>query len=214
MKRLTSIITFLLCFSGLMLLATGCGKSSGGGGGDQYTEVKKAIAAKINSFKTSVEAYNVDGMLAFLDENNFEGLYIAEGNNPPYEKNYNTLRDELKADEDKQLNWRNPVPDGKGYALTMELDSIVYSNLSQSGAVASVGFTIKEKADGVPEKVTDTGTMVCEMVNTQGEWFCRRLTINFVVMDQGTIFSLAGVPEATDNKPITGFGFGSLILED
>lgn len=212
MKRLISIATFLFCLTGLLLLMSGCGSSNAGG--DSNIGVKDTVAAKVNSFKTGVEAYNVNGMLAFLDENNFEGLFIVEGDSSPQEKDYATLKGELEDDEGKQLNWREPVPDGIGYVLTMELGTIVYSNLTTSGAIASVGFTIKEKADGVPEEVTDTGTMVCEMVNMQGEWLCRRLTINFDVINGGSILSQAGWQGVTVSKQKNGFGFASFNLEN
>ncbi len=136
-RRLVSSIALLLCLTCSLFFLSGCKK---GGSGLDTGPVKDAIAAKIEAFKSSVESYDVEGMLAFLaEESNFEGLYITEGNNQPYAKS------ELEEDEQKQLAWRQPAPEGKGYVLTMELGAITYSNVSQSGAVASVGFTDQRK---------------------------------------------------------------------
>jgi len=211
-RRLVSSIALLLCLTCSLFFLSGCKK---GGSGLDTGPVKDAIAAKIEAFKSSVESYDVEGMLAFLaEESNFEGLYITEGNNQPYAKNYATLRSELEEDEQKQLAWRQPAPEGKGYVLTMELGAITYSNVSQSGAVAGVGFTIKEKADEISELVTDTGTMVCTMVKTQGDWRCKRMNINYAVVEQRILFSGAGVEEMTGTEAVAGFGLGSLLPED
>ena len=209
MKRLI----ILLWISGLVLMLAGCG---GGGGGDD-TEIQNAIAAKIDSFRAAVEAYVVDGMLAFLDENDFI-LTISEDGSTPYDKEYAVLQAELEEDEAKQLHWRGSTPNGHGYSLTMELGTITYSNLSASGGVATVPFTIKEKADDppIPETITDTGGMVCEMVNLQGQWRCRRMTINYGGMGAIPLSSQAAAlgTKGGEGTATTGsFSFGQFDLE-
>ncbi len=191
MKRLLA----LLCLSGLVLMLAGCG---GGGGGGDDAEIQEAIAARIHSFKTAVEAYDVDGMLAFLDENDFI-LTITE-NGSSYQKTYAVLAGELAADEAKQLHWRAAVPDGHGYVLAMELGAVAFENLSAAGGMATVPFTIKEKAADIPEMVTDTGSMVCEMASLAGVWRCQRLAIHF------------NPAKACTNRAAApgGFGFGRL----
>lgn len=207
MKYLKNMGIFLLCLLGLLLIISGCG-GSGGGGND--TETKTAINNGINAFKTAVQNYNVDGMLAFLNEASFT-LTISE-NSASYNKTYATLENELVADEAKQLHWRKPTAEGgHSYVLTMVLGAITYSNLSATGGIATVPFTIKEQADGIGQMVTDTGSIVYEMVKIQGEWLCQKMTINFDSQSASQFSSQEG-----NSKGITGintgFGFGKFNL--
>lgn len=183
---LKRLFLFLMIF-GLFLTVTGCGgkKGGGGGGGSGIDEagIKQAITARINSFKTAVEAYDVAGMLAFLEQetNLDKKLTIAEGENK-YDKSYNKLKEELEEDKGKQQHWRkSPAEGGNGYTLTMELGAITFSKIKESGAFATVPFTIIEAAENpaIGPEITDQGHMVCEMVKVQGVWRCQKLTINF-----------------------------------
>lgn len=141
------LVAFLL-ICGLLLVMAGCGPSpvgnGGGGGGNgpigNESEIKNAIDKRVNSFREAVERYDVDGMLAFLDKDNFE-LTIAEGGNNST-KPFDTLEEELIEDEEKQLHWRDPVPEGHGYVLTMEFYNLIYDTLSSSGARLIVEFYV------------------------------------------------------------------------
>jgi hypothetical protein len=56
----------------MFLIMVGCGGKNGrggGGGGPKDAEIKQAITVRLNSFKTAVEAYDVEGMLDFLAKN-------------------------------------------------------------------------------------------------------------------------------------------------
>lgn len=216
------LITFLwIC--GLLLAIAGCNSGPGdypgdGDNDDDYEkiqEIKNAINERVHSFKEAVERYDVDGMLAFLDENSFE-LTIAENNNEA-KKSYTTLKKELEEDEGKQLHWRDPVPEGHGYTLTMTLEDIMYSSLTPTGAYLSVGFTILEKAEDpkLEERVTDRGHMVYEMVHLLGEWRCRHMIINFWSMDgRQLISSMAAQKGKTYRRNRLGFSFGVFAFED
>lgn len=214
-----------LVISGLLLVVAGCGTKSGGGGGLNNAEIEHAIGARVNSFKAAVEAYNVQEMLDFLEKETEpeKKLAISEGGSTPYEKSYNLLKSELEEDEPNQVYWRKPVSEGGyGYTLTMELGTIAYSSVAASGAFATVPFTIKEEADGIPQQITDLGNMVCEMVKVGGVWSCRKMTINFNPVQAGA--SPAGLASLSvqaqtaskggNNTARTGgFGFGRFDFE-
>ena len=71
----------------------------------------------------------------------------------------------------------------------MELGTITFAHLSASGAIAAAPFTIKEEADGIAQRNTDRGNIVCEMVRRQGKWRCLRMTINYESIPQGRAFA-------------------------
>lgn len=214
------LVLFLGIF-GLLLTMAGCGGESGGGGnGAGDTEIKQAITVRINAFKTAVEAYDVEGMLDFLNNTDAaDKVTIAEAGIGSYFKDYTTLKIELEEDRGKQIYWRQSPPVGKGYTLTMKLETITYSNLNASGAYAVVPFTIIEAAQApeIGPDETDRGNMVCEMVNFQGTWRCQKMTINFYSPGRSVSSVKIATPLAS-SKPAyknersqegtAGFGFG------
>lgn len=204
---LKRLLLFLGIF-GLLLIATGCGDKKdgdGGGGGLKDTEIKQAITARIKSFRTAVEAYDVEGMLDFLhNTGSNEQLIIAEGGVGAYSynKDYATLENELRQDAGKQLHWRkSPAEGGYGYTLTMELEEIIYNKLSAGGADAVVYFTIIEAAQEpfIEPTITDTGHMACEMVKLQGTWRCQKMTIVFYSSDKSPSGGLNSTLSASHN---------------
>jgi hypothetical protein len=117
-------------------------------------------------------------MLGFLVQDDSFKPTISEETSS-YNKTYATLKTELEEDQAKQLHWRQAPPEGHGYVLPMELGTIVFSNTSASGAIATVPFKIKEQAQEpeIPQTITDEGQIVCEMVSLQGNWRCQDMTI-------------------------------------
>ena len=228
MRTLSRRLLLVLALFGLLLLATGCGgqKSGGGGGGDD-TGTKQAITARINSFKAAVEVYDADGMLDFLArETGAEKiLTIAEEGVGSYDKDFNKLEAELREDAGKQRHWRkSPAEGGNGYTLTMELGTITFSSVKESGAYAVVPFAITEAAqDPLIEPITtDRGHMTCEMVKLQGTWRCQKLTIHFYAPDKVasgemsalTLTSHHGVrSNGSRTKGTRGFSFGRFTFE-
>lgn len=221
---LKQLILFLV-LSGMLLLMVGCGGGGGNsGGGLDEAAIKLDIEKRIKSFKAAVEAYDVEGMLGFLEETDSEKqLAIAEEGSDPYPKSYETLETELTEDAEKQLRWRkSPAEGGNGYTLTMQLGTITYSNLGASGANAIVPFSIFEAAESpaINSTLTDTGRMTCAMVKTQGEWRCREMAIYFDANPGGAGASSTGAmavassqaaSRARNNKKSTkGLGFGDL----
>jgi len=203
MKYMKAIIVYIL-IAGIMVIAAGCIGNKGGNNSNNDSEIEKAIASRVNSFKEAVEDYDVEKMLDFLFEDEFV-LNIEEGSS--YQKDYSTLVDELKEDEGKQLYWRRTTEGGgNGYILYMELEEIVYTNTSSTGSIVTVPFTIKEEAANIPRIVTDTGTMVCDMVKLKGEWYCQSMTIHF---NTGEI-AAQGI--TNKNRKVSGFGFGNLCF--
>ena len=217
----------MLGIFGLLLTVTGCGgNKGGGGGGTKDAAIKQAITARINSFKTAVEAYDVEGMLVFIhNTGSNDQLIIADGGLDSYNKDYATLETELREDEGKQRHWRkSPARGGNGYALTMELGTITFSNIKESGAYAVAPFIIKEAAENpfIEQTITDRGHMTCEMVKLQGTWGCQKLTINFYAPDKVPSGGKSSIMLASNNgvrgnrdriKDTRGFSFGSFVFE-
>jgi hypothetical protein len=210
---LKRLFLFFMIF-GLFLMVTGCGGKKGGsgggggGGGTKDAEIKQAITTRINSFKTAVEAYDADGMLAFLEQetNMDKKLTIVEGSDGinKYDKDYTTLESELNQDKDKQRHWRkSPEEGGNGYTLTMKLDAITFSKMKESGAYATVPFTIIEAAEDpfIEPVITDQGHMVCEMVKLRGTWYCQKLTINFYASDPSSSGGINSMPSDSTQSP-------------
>ncbi len=193
-------MTLLLVIVGLLLLVAGCGKRI------DEAQIQQDITEGVNSFKTAVQAYNVANMLGFLVQDNSFKLTISEGTGS-YDKNYTTLKTELEEDQEKQLHWRQAPLTGHGYVLTMELGTIVFSNMSASGAIAMVPFKIKEQAQEpeIPQTVTDVGQIVCEMVNLQGIWRCQKMTIAYYASDKT---SAGARNKKTGEEDAQGFCFG------
>jgi len=193
-------MTLLLVIVGLLLLVAGCGKRI------DEAQIQQDITEGVNSFKTAVQAYNVANMLGFLVQDNSFKLTISEGTGS-YDKNYTTLKTELEEDQEKQLHWRQAPLTGHGYVLTMELGTIVFSNMSASGAIAMAPFKIKEQAQEpeIPQTVTDVGQIVCEMVNLQGIWRCQKMTIAYYASDKT---SAGARNKKTGEEDAQGFCFG------
>jgi hypothetical protein len=200
MKSWMQKMTLLLVIVGLLLLVAGCGKRI------DEAQIQQDITEGVNSFKTAVQAYNVANMLGFLVKDVSFKLTISEGTGS-YDKNYTTLKTELEEDQEKQLHWRQAPLTGHGYVLTMELGTIVFSNMSASGAIAMVPFKIKEQAQEpeIPQTVTDVGQIVCEMVNLQGIWRCQKMTIAYYASDKT---SAGARNKKTGEEDAQGFCFG------
>ena len=200
MKSWMQKMTLLLVIVGLLLLVAGCGKRI------DEAQIQQDITEGVNSFKTAVQAYNVANMLGFLVQDNSFKLTISEGTGS-YDKNYTTLKTELEEDQEKQLHWRQAPLTGHGYVLTMELGTIVFSNMSASGAIAMAPFKIKEQAQEpeIPQTVTDVGQIVCEMVNLQGIWRCQKMTIAYYASDKT---SAGARNKKTGEEDAQGFCFG------
>ncbi len=228
MRSFLKRLFLLLGISGLLLMGTGCGGNNGGGGGGSTdTAIKQAITSRINSFKTAVEAYDVAGMLGFLaKETGAEKiLTIVEEDVASYDKDYTTLESELREDEGKQRHWRkSPAEGGNGYTLTMELGTITFSNIKESGAYAVVPFAIIEAAEKplIKPQTTDEGRMVCTMVKNQGIWRCEKLTIYYNALmqsssvGQSAALSVSGHGARRTRSTATqtrGFSFGSFAFE-
>ena len=223
---LKQLILFLV-LSGMLLIMVGCGGGGGGGGnggGLDEAAIKLDIEKRIKSFKAAVEAYDVKGMLGFLEESAADPLTIVEGENK-YSKSYETLETELKGDEHNQLYWRKPPSEGgNGYTLLMEVLEIAYGSITASGAFATVFFIIIEAAEDpeIPGQVTDQGDMVCEMVKAGGTWYCRKMTIHFEPVEAGASSAGSSAPSIlyqVASKGVSstgrtgGFGFGRFDFE-
>jgi hypothetical protein len=205
MKRLTLVILAVA----LSLTISGCF----GGGGSTIDEagIQNAIALRINAFVAAVEDYDVDAMLGFLDADDFS-LTIVEGDSE-YDKTYDELETELAEDEAKQLHWREAVSEGgHGYVLTMQLGTTTYTNVSETGAQATVPFTIKEQSEDpeIPETTTDTGDIVFDMVKLHGQWLCRTMTITFDTDRPRAAYRATTGSERGDEA--SGFGLGRFTL--
>lgn len=221
MRTFFKQLVLFLGISGILLIMAGCGVKGGGGGLDD-AKIKQAIDARVNSFKTAVEAYDVEGMLDFLEKtSSAEQLTIAEGKklDHKYPKTYETLKSELEQDERKQQYWRKPpLEGGNGYTLNMELESITYNKLSAGGADAVVSFTIIEAAQepSINPETTDKGHMTCAMVKLQGTWRCHKMTIVFYGPDEISASSVLNsvsvasyqAASQTGNNKTKGFCFG------
>ena len=182
MKIRTQKLILLLVIVGLILLVAGCDKKA------DATEIQHDITNSVKSFKTAVQAYDVNNMLRFLVQDISFQLTISEGNSF-YIKDYTILKNELEEDQAKQLHWRQAPPEGHGYVLIMELGTIIFSNISASGAIATIPFTVKEQVQDpqIPQTVTDAGQIACEMVRLQGTWRCQKMTIIYYALKKSWI---------------------------
>jgi hypothetical protein len=198
----------LLAITALALVTvSGC---IGGGGQapppiDQGA-IKAAIGAVIDGFEDAVETYDVDGMLACLSGADFN-LTLQEGTLQPYTKNYATLEGELVADRDKQLAWREPEPDGYGYALDLVLGTQTFSNITATGAIVTQTHEVYESSTALgisPENPlkTDNGTITWHFAKISGEWKATAMTITFEPVQ------MAGAVARVQAAESRGFGFG------
>lgn len=197
MKNLVKRALYFAAVFSLALILVGC---FGLGNIKRDRENRDAIADRLNAFGRAVEIYDVEGMLAFLNEEGFV-LTIVEGGNPAYEKSYAVLEEELREDEEKQLRWRKPVEQGgQGYILTMEFGTLTYSNMTATGAVVVADFTILEDTDEIEQIITDRGSIICEMVQLEQTWYCQKMTIHFESVSSSLMNA--------EQKYLKGFGFG------
>ncbi len=187
-----------------LLLAVACGPKL------DETVLQGEIAEAIDSFRNAVQDYNIGGMTDFLANDDFL-LTIVEGNNS-YDKDLATLLTELEEDEAKQLNWRQSPPEGQGYILKMELGTLTYNNLSAGGCYTIVPFIISEKADNIPETITDRGSMVCEMIKLEGVWLCEAMIINFEDPNQALAAYLSDLQKEKICRG-KGFVFGRFTID-
>ncbi|MGE5585976.1 MAG: hypothetical protein ACM309_10690 [Bacillota bacterium] len=175
----------LLAITALALVTvSGC---IGGGGGQapppvDQGAVKAAIGAVIDGFEDAVEAYDVDGMLACLSGAGFK-LTLSEAEYS-YTKDFTTLQGELEDDEEDQLRWRQPEPQGFGYALDLVLGTQTFSNITATGAIVTQTHEVYESATALgispddPLK-TDNGTITWQFAKISGEWKATAMTITF-----------------------------------
>lgn len=203
MRVLNKKTVLLLVSAVLFLTLTGCG---GGGQSNvvDKTKIQMEVQGAIALFTKAVGAYDVEGMLGFLDQE--FSLTISEGSFSYY-KNLERLREELEEVEDRQLRWRLGIEEegGHGYALKMELDNFVYANEMEKSANAVVNFVIKESAAEIEEMITDQGSIVVEMVRKEGTWVCQKMTINFESLDSASSVSTASLARKH------GLGFGTFF---
>ena len=206
---LKKIVFRLLIISLTTWALSGCG---GGGGGGNTTPnngpIQNEIEQVITEFKEAVEAYDVDGMLAPLDESNFE-LTIKEGNLSPYPKDYETLKKELEDDEQNQLAWRkSPEEDGDGhsYRLELELSNYKFANLTTTGGYVTCDFTVWESHSNQTRIPTDNGTITLGMVKKVGEWKMQTMLIEFKTV----IASSLQISNYQFSNERQGFMFGKL----
>lgn len=194
----------------LLFTITGCGKSEGDS--NRYSTQKYEIAQALKDFKSAVEEYNVELMLAMFNKDTTESILTIQEGSFSYSKNYSTLKAELEEDETNQLTWRKDpdqnVSDRHGYALRMELGTLSYSNMSESGGYATQTFEIYESAVNPPiaETKTDSGAIIWKMAMTTGQWKAVSMTINF-----NTNASLSNTIAQSRISSIShGFGFGKV----
>lgn len=192
MKKLVLIMTMTLLLS-IMLVA--CDKVI------DNTLIEEAISEKIDFFCENITSYNVEGLLSFLDEDNFI-LEITEGGRSYQdEKDYLTLKAELEEDEEKEALRRLDPPEGVGYKMEMELGTLTFSKITELSGQASASFAIHEETvDFKPEAPTDTGTITCSLVKVEDQWLCQHMAIDFEIQE-GIIASLL---------TRIGFGLGAL----
>lgn len=196
MQNAIKTILLLILFAVLV----GC---SGGQNADHRGE----IGQEIHAYKRAVEDYNVDGMLAFLDQTEFELTIIDHGSNATYEKDFRILAGELRRDEVLQLDERKDPPVGQSYALTLSLGSLLYNSINESNYFVTTTFEVYEESVAIPRKLTDKGKMEFVMVNKNNRWVCNKMVISFDQMDDDWI---ALSVKSFGSPDINGFGFGSL----
>ena len=201
-----AVFTLLLLFLTTWALS-GCG--GGGGGGNTPPNngpIQEEIKQVLYDFAEAVGAYNVDGMLAPLDESDFK-LTIKEGS-IKYEKYYEKLEQELREDEQNQLAWRKSPdddPNGHSYVLKLELSNFKFSNLNSSGGIVVCDFIVKESFNEKSEPIiTDKGTITWGMVKKIGEWKMQTMINEFKPV---TVNSLHIYNYQLSNRP-KGFMFG------
>lgn len=172
-----------------LILIAGCG---GGGGSDDpsHSEIEQLLG----NFESTVEAYNVTGMLNCLSDTSFQ-LTITEAG-LSYNKDKATLTTELNDDEDKQLAWRKSnteVINGHGYVLDLILDTPVYSNETSTGAVVTQSFAVYESATFPPitRMKTDNGNITWQVAEISGAWKATTMTIEYQALS-GSALSVAG----------------------
>jgi hypothetical protein len=196
---------FLLTLIASVLIAVaGCG---GGGAtvdsGGGNTAVQTAIASALTGFNTAVDNYDVTGMLSYLAKGNGFQLTISEVGYS-YTKTYEQLKKELNDVATDQLNWRKAPPDGHGYQLNLILSSLQnFSNVTDTGGIASQTFVVKEMAVDPPISwtQTDSGTITWQVAKIDGVWKVIAMTIAY----NNNTNSMA---VQSSSSPVLKFGFG------
>ena len=171
----------LLAITAAVALVTVSGCIGGGQAPPPIDEgaIKAAIGAVIDGFEDAVEAYDVDGMLACLSGAGFK-LTLQEAGQS-YPKDFATLRSELEADEQNQLDCREPEPQGYGYALDLVLGTQAFSNITATGAIVTQTHEVYESSSklGIDRLKTDNGTITWHFAKISGAWKATAMTITF-----------------------------------
>ena len=171
--------------------------------------VKAAVGEVINDFESAVEAYDVDGMLECLSGAGFK-LTLKEAG-LSYTKDFATLKSELEADEQNQLDWRKPEP--YGYALDLRLGTQTFSNITATGAIVTQTHEVYESATALgidpdhPLK-TDNGTIIWHFAKISGAWKVTAMTITFEPVPRAVHAAAMRTPKPER----AGFGFGIGIV--
>jgi hypothetical protein len=176
------VICLAFIMIALIVAAAGCGGGGASTGGNSGGVTETAITSALTGFDTVVDNYDVTGMLSYLAKDNGFQLTISEAGYTSPPKTYDQLKKELTDDEIDQLNWRKAPPDGNGYQLNLILSPLQnFSNISDTGGIASQTFVVKEMAlsPAIDWTQTDNGTITWQMAKIDGVWKAVAMTIAY-----------------------------------
>jgi len=188
---LTAAVLLSVALSGCMLMI-------------DVETIKAELQGVVNAFKDDIENYNIDeadGVLALLDPAQF--TLRLEDQGMAVTKDYDLLKEELEADEDNQLAWR----DDFGYELELRLTETVFDRIRRNSAYMMSRFYVYEEADGISPVITDSGYIIWNFAKVVGVWKISYMKISFD-------------PVASDDRAVTigdgdfGFGFGGGLEVD
>jgi hypothetical protein len=171
-----SIRKWILTCTILALLALGTGCGLLGPGYDKVAEETSISKAIFVDWKAALEAYNVSGMLAPIDETGFT-LNINDKGVPEASKDFTRLKQELQANEANQLRMR--VQDGYKMTITFTDPAINVPNYAE--ATVSAKFKTDESTTVISEGkiLSESGTINMVLDHVPGKWLVRSMTINF-----------------------------------
>lgn len=162
----------------LVLVLAGCGPQGSGISIGTGTTLEPSvevgsISALFAAWEAALEAYDVAAMMApiALDFH----LSISENGLPQPEKDYDTLRDELEANEANQLRMRAQ----DGYTIEISFGLVVTVN--GNGTARAVGvFDTVESITGVAGTfLHESGVIDVHLSKVGSQWLMRTMTLNF-----------------------------------
>ena len=171
-----------LFFLSLLLLGfAGCNLPGWGDptipGANRNADVESKIIKFKTNFRAAVMNFDDEAMLADFEKPVVETtaiLTIGEGDIRPYEKDYQTLCDELREVVAAQAKWHLE----HNYQLTLNLAELTYQIDSETHGIGEQRFEVRESGDGYPEAITtDTGQIIWEVEKRVGEWKIIKMTI-------------------------------------